>query len=411
MVTTEITGCLGTQLFQVFNLISYGLTNKEYFYFEHIDSIDVPFYWDNFLLSLKPFVKTSYEVNLHIYIEPDLPYAELPPYNKMGHPFKFYGYYNSYKYFQEKEQDIFKLINLNNQRELIKLKYTSICDFKSTVSLHFHMGDYKPDTICYYKYALQYTIDHTCKTDWNILYFFDKRDADMVKEFIGLLQDAFNHITFTPINTEIVDYEQVLLMSLCQHNIIANSIFGWWGAYFNQTPNKVITYPGRLNDASLGKKKMIDMYPDTWINIYDIMETNVLDVNIYSLHYLLPNNRLLKDPDFKTYFSNLKYDYYILPTNHICVHILDSIHYNIVSCNVDFSLYDKYIKLTYQPEHSVETFKNLITNFDITKMENIKVYNKIIENEKKIIIRDGCHRLSILLFNKYHNINKYISIS
>ena len=59
MITTEIMGGLGNQLFQIFNLISYVLTNKLYFYLENNTVVrkDRPYYWDNFfLLKLDPTV-------------------------------------------------------------------------------------------------------------------------------------------------------------------------------------------------------------------------------------------------------------------------------------------------------------------------------------------------------------------
>ena len=279
MVTIEIMGGLGNQLFQVFHLISYGLTHKVPFYFEHKDAPsrkDRPFYWDSFLSSLKPFVKSSYIANAPIYRENGFHYTEPVPYKQFGQPFKFWGYFQSYKYFQEREQDIFRFIKLNEQKESIKTKHATICDFDNTISIHFRIGDYKHQPqnhpvmdISYYKSALHHVFKRTGRNDWNILYFYENQDADMVKENIGLLQDEFNHLTFTPINTDIVDYEQVLLMSVCQHNIIANSSFSWWGAYFNQHSNKVVTYPSIWFGPSLGNKKMVDMFPEGWCKILD----------------------------------------------------------------------------------------------------------------------------------------------
>ena len=41
---------------------------------------------------------------------------------------------------------------------------------------------------------------------------------------------------------------------------------------------------------------------------------------------------------------------------------------------------------------------------------NIEFYKKTIENDDKFIISDGCHRLSILLFNNYSNIHEYVTL-
>jgi len=275
MITIEIMGGLGNQLFQIFNLISYGLTHKVSFYFEYKENPireDRPYYWYNFLKSLKPFLKKNYETNLPIYREKGFHYNNILPYSEIRKPFKFWGYFQSYKYFKEQEEKIFKLLKLDKQNENIKTKYETMCNFEKTISLHFRIGDYKNQQhnhpvmpVSYYILALKEIIEKTVISDWNILYFYECQDVDLVKEKVNILQENFKNITFTPINTEIVDYEQMLLMSLCKHNIIANSSFSWWGAYLNK--NNKAYYPNKWFGPKLENNKMDDLFLDDWVKI------------------------------------------------------------------------------------------------------------------------------------------------
>jgi hypothetical protein len=54
------------------------------------------------------------------------------------------------------------------------------------------------------------------------------------------------------------------LMSMCDHNIIANSSFSWWGAWLNNNPNKKVVAPKKwFGPAYTHNTK--DLYPESWI--------------------------------------------------------------------------------------------------------------------------------------------------
>ena len=55
-------------------------------------------------------------------------------------------------------------------------------------------------------------------------------------------------------------------MSICHHNIIANSTFSWWGAYFNSNPEKIVCYPS-LWFGSYYPVDVKDLCPPSWNRI------------------------------------------------------------------------------------------------------------------------------------------------
>jgi len=266
-VTIHVMGGLGNQLFQIFTLISYSLKHKRPFYFEKSapSREDRPFYWNNFLKSLAPFLKDG--IQIPVYREPNFHYDELPLINQ---PIKFFGYYQSYKYFEEHKHSIEKFIRLEEQRDNLKNNY----DFTDLVCLHFRVGDYinlqhhhPLMPVEYYSMALKQLIDKTKKDNWNILYFCEDNDINYVNEKVDSLKNDFPNLSFQKIDSKYQDWEQMLIMSLCQHNIIANSSFSWWGAYFNKNIDKKVFYPSKWFGYAQGNKKTDDLFTNNWIKI------------------------------------------------------------------------------------------------------------------------------------------------
>jgi hypothetical protein len=80
------------------------------------------------------------------------------------------------------------------------------------------------------------------------------------------LEVNFSLFKFERGNKELSDWEQMLLMSCCHHNIIANSSFSWWSAYFNFWEDKIVCYPS-VWFGQLANNDTRDLCPSTFVKI------------------------------------------------------------------------------------------------------------------------------------------------
>jgi len=290
MITCNLMGGLGNQLFQIFTTLSYAIKSGNVFIFSddtilgYGDNIR-PTYWETFLLKLKPFTRNMFP-KFKVIKEKDFTYNDIELSEIKNQDVLLYGYFQSYKYFQNEFNTICKLINLVEMKNNLlqnKSEYVYTSGFLyHTVSMHFRLGDYKKVqeyhplmTYEYYEKALeqiilkselkQGTLTQNKKT-MNVLYFCEEEDIVEVLEMIDHMKEKFPTINFVRCSNELEDWEQMLLMSLCKNNIIANSSFSWWGAYFNLNPDKIICYPSKWFGPSLDHDTK-DMSPDEWIKI------------------------------------------------------------------------------------------------------------------------------------------------
>ena len=284
MNSCRLQGGLGNQLFQIFTTISYAIENSKPFFFLNnyqlgngSNGSTIRYtYWNTFLSVLHPFLRNINEIPQLTYItENDFKYQVLPN-NSTSTCTLLVGYFQSPKYFNNYKDTIYKLLKIDLKKTIIKNKI--LIDFNETtyISAHFRFGDYKkyPNiytllTETYYKNALNYILKDELKeikNDIKVLYFCENDSVNEVNEIIVSLKSDFPQITFIRADPQLEDWEQMLLMSLCQHNIIANSTFSWWGAYLNTNPAKIVCYPYQWFSPE-AKKDTSDLFLDDWKKI------------------------------------------------------------------------------------------------------------------------------------------------
>ena len=286
MLTCNLMGGLGNQLFQIFTVISYAIKCKHMFKFisaEHLGgdgSTKRRTYWQTFLFKLSGFLMDQYPnfdivINENGFSFNELPYEHLKYNNNVN--VMLSGYFQSYKYFQENYDTICRILNIAEKRldiieEVVK-NHHSLSFLEKSISMHFRLGDYKDKqdyhpimTDEYYKKSLQYIVD---KLDYTptVLYFCEDEDLETVNQTIQLLKNEFPTIEFERATNCLDDWQQMLLMSCCNHNIIANSSFSWWGAYLNINPIKIVCYPSVWFGPKMSDVDVSDLFPDEWVKI------------------------------------------------------------------------------------------------------------------------------------------------
>lgn len=256
-VCGRIIGGLGNQFFIIFATISHSIDNQLDFFVDSIEKtrktyFDTPVYKN---LIQKKLPGKIYQEKYHHYVP-------IPKEKNLV----LSGYFQSYKYFHHNIDKILRILEFSSLIDETRKKYLDYLD--NDIVLHFRLGDYKKlghaHPICdisYYKEALKHFYEKS-----KVLYFFEQEDRDIVTNKIKDLQIVYPYMIFTPIDTQIVDYEQVFLMSCFKNFIIANSSFSWWGAYLSQTREKVI-YPSKWFCGILKDKKVDDMFLEDWIKI------------------------------------------------------------------------------------------------------------------------------------------------
>ena len=288
----DIHGGLGNQLFMVAHAIAYGLAHNTSYCFvsrmalgptHHRD------YWNSLLTAVKHLVIDGAHMGVHpvtsesgegqvIIRIAGLPDQKFPMFLEAPPPLQssmapasfredhFYalGYFQSPEAFGSEWDRVSAILGLESRRrEAKELMAGYALPFADSVALHFRFGDFRrfPKKhpllpLSYYDQGLRYILQATGRDDLTVVCFFEEAEKVAAQDRIGLLRAAFPTLRFVAFadfssSLQLQDWQEMLAMSLCAFQIIANSTFSWWAAFLNDRADKIVIWPSSLADHSI----------------------------------------------------------------------------------------------------------------------------------------------------------------
>ena len=283
MITSQLAGGLGNQLFQysagrslalqhnvnlrlLFNSNSQSEHNNSEN--SHLSHFNIQALMINRIKPIEHILPDSF-INLikggfpKTFRETQLRYDER--FARLGLNTRLKGYWQSERYFKKIEKKLRNDLKIttppsNSNAQLLQ-KIASL----PAVSVHIRRGDYvtNPEAnayhgtcdLNYYSRAMAYVRNHMIE-DPVIFVFSD--DPFWAKENFN---SPFETI-YVDINSASTCYEDLRLMACCEHNIIANSSFSWWGAWLNQNSKKIVVAPNKWYSDPTAYNP--DILPEAW---------------------------------------------------------------------------------------------------------------------------------------------------
>jgi len=177
------------------------------------------------------------------------------------------GYWQNEKYFNDIRDEILKDFTLKNDISKEAKKYLEDIKNSQSVSLHVRRGDYVQNAhtnsvhgTCDLEYY-QKAIKHIEQNIENPNFYIFSDDIAWCKENFGFLE---NKVFVDDTKSTFDDLE---LMKNCKHNIIANSTFSWWGAWLNESHEKVVVAPKRWFADDGIQKQSADIICESWVRL------------------------------------------------------------------------------------------------------------------------------------------------
>lgn len=172
------------------------------------------------------------------------------------------GCWQTEKYFEDITEELHKAFAFQCEIPKESQKFLEQIRDTESVSIHIRRGDYLQGAVqnlygnictdAYYEKAMKKIQSRVP----NAFYYVFTNDIPWAKEHL-----AGEQYVIVDCNDESTGYLDMMLMSQCKHNIIANSSFSWWAAWLNQNPGKIVIAP----DKWLNGRDCDDIYTDNML--------------------------------------------------------------------------------------------------------------------------------------------------
>ena len=251
-------GEFGNQLFQIAATYAYSIQNGIEIILPkwkcRVSGKEYSDYFDDFTIKqvdTLPASDCTYDEEFFYY----RPIPKFENYNNID----LKGYFQSEKYI---------LPAVDKVKELFTAKYDILnklydIDFDNSISIQLRYYDRgfidHPD--CFY--TVEENLDYFKKA---INYFGKNKTFYVSTNNLAKAKNMFKpykNIRFLE-DLNLDSVEQFFAMSHCEHNIISNSSFGWWSAYLNKNPEKMVFVPGKWFKKQGSNFDTRDIYPNKW---------------------------------------------------------------------------------------------------------------------------------------------------
>lgn len=177
------------------------------------------------------------------------------------------GYWQSYKYVEKFAEKIRSELTPSQPPQGENQRLAQSIAQENSVSVHIRRGDYVSNQVAssvhgfvglaYYDLALE-RISREIESPH---FFVFSDDLPWARENLKVPGD----VTFVDHNSGLAAYEDMRLMSLCKHHVMANSSFSWWAAWLGWAPGKKVFYPANWFSSKLHNVSSLN--PPAWIRV------------------------------------------------------------------------------------------------------------------------------------------------